>query len=198
MLNLQAVQAEDEATREILRDCQNRVYSMALLHQNLYSSEDLAHLDFNQYIEDLCNHLKNIYIQDTEIDIDISNIDFEINTAIPCGLIIDELVTNSLKHAFLKKKNNKINISLSKLGNYYQLTVNDNGVGLPEDMDFRKEQSLGMELVVTLSKQLGGEITMENDDGATFRIKFPQEIEKTDKAGTHHYNQVKESISMRG
>ena len=191
LLNLQSRYINDEEMLDIYKESQNRVKSMAIIHEKLYQSEDLARIDFGDYVRSLVLDLFNSYGVDkssTELDIKIEDILLDINTAIPCGLIVNELVTNSIKHGFPssrslgadKSKINKIAVGIAKEDNFYNMSVYDNGIGFPQDLDFQNTDSLGMQLVISLTSQLRGTVELERDNGTLFRIIF-KELEYKNK-----------------
>lgn len=171
MLELQSSKINDDSVREIMEQGQNRIKSMALIHQQLYESEDLGEIDFRKYVIQLTNDII-ITVNDTNknIGIVLDIIDFllDINTAVPMGLIINELVVNAFKHGFLNKKEGTITITLKALEDeYYQLTIYDNGNGLPANFDINNTNSLGLRLVKGLSRQIGGSCEFKNGTGTT-------------------------------
>jgi two-component sensor histidine kinase len=189
LLSLQSERIRDEDVLGMIRDTQQRVKSMTFIHERLYQSRDLARIEFGDYVKKLVLSLFNSYGVDYDrlkYKIEIENVFLDINAAIPCGLIINELVSNSLKHAFPKRKekageNNdkakgEIYIGLiSEKNNKYTLIVSDNGVGFPDDLNFRNTDSLGLQIVITLVEQLEGRIELLREGGATFRIEFSPE-----------------------
>ena len=177
LLNLQSRHIKDEKSLELFKSSQNRVKSMALIHERLYQSKDFARIDVADYIRGLTNHLFTTYgisKDAVKLKINIKNIILSINTAIPCGLIINELVSNSLKHAFPNGKKGEIKISMRPLNaNEIELTVRDNGVGMPEGMDFKNTKSLGLYLVNILAKdQLHGDIILDKKEGTGYHIRL--------------------------
>src|SRR4030095_205779 len=185
LLKLQSGYVKDNPSYDILLDSQNRVRSMALVHQKLYQSKDFSQIDFSEYIKQLTVHLSHVFkpkMHDVEISVSSGSVNLSIDLAIPCGLIINELVSNSLKYAFTEGKPGKINIELVQQGdNTFSLTVCDNGKGLPEGLNFRNTSSLGLQLVNTLVGQIDGKIEMENHQGACFKIKFEYKASRTDR-----------------
>ncbi len=176
LLELQTQKVADESTVNIMREGQNRVKAMSLIHKKLYQNEDLSKINFQGYIEDLCSALYQIYKPkniDVTHQIETNNISFDIDTAIPLGLIINELVTNAYKYAFLSVNNPVLKIKLidKKSGNY-ELIIADNGIGLPQDFSTKQFSSLGLMLVNQLTKQLFGKISYKNNSGAEFHITF--------------------------
>jgi len=177
LLMLQEEFSNDENVSEMLKESHNRIDSMALIHEKLYRSESLSKIDCKEYIDELVNALFYSYgITESKVGFKVNaeNIYMGIDTAIPCGLIINELVSNSLKHAFPAGKKGEIEISLrSTDGNMIELLARDNGVGIPEGIDFRKTESLGLHIVnILVENQLHGEITMNKNNGTEFRIRF--------------------------
>ena len=177
LFSLQAGKIKDKQALEIFKSCQNRVKSMALIHEKLYKSEDFTRVDFAEYVESLSAHLLKSYGLNPDIiqiNIDIKDIFLDINTAIPCSLIINELVSNSLKHAFPYNKKGEIKIKMYSLNKEkIELIVCDDGVGMPEDVDFRNTDSLGLHLVNILGEdQLHGSIKLDRKKGTSFRIRF--------------------------
>lgn len=177
LLNLQSRHIKDKESLGLFKSSQNRVKSMALIHERLYQSKDFTRIDVADYVQNLTNHLFITYGISKEairLKIDIKDIFLDINTAIPCGLIINELVSNSLKHAFPNDKKGKIQISMHPLGKReMELVVGDNGVGMPEDANLRNTKSLGLYLVSMLAEdQLHGEINLDKTEGTAFRFRL--------------------------
>jgi PAS domain S-box-containing protein len=175
LLNLQSGYIEDKRSLEIFRESQNRVRSMALIHEKLYQSKELNKIEFSEYIKSLTKDLFNSYNVDNNriiLKSDFDGIYFEIDTAILCGLIINELVSNSLKHAFPDSRKGEIFISIKKMENKYSLVLRDNGIGFPQNIDYKKTESLGLQLVNTLTEQLGGMIDLHRNGCTEFRIEF--------------------------
>ena len=177
LLELQRQHVDDERTTEMLRDSQNRVRSMALVHERLYRTEDLAEIDFREYVEDLCRRLLGSYAADRQgIDLvtEVVDVSLDIATAIPTGLIINELVSNSLKYAFPGEATGSIQVSLRPTGDAsWRLRVADDGIGLPDGFEHRTPSSLGLKLVHALVQQLHGELVLQDVDGTSFVITFP-------------------------
>lgn len=177
LLRLQSRRIEDKQALEMFKDTQNRVKSMALIHDRLYQSKDLAIIDFAAYINGLTGNLFRSYNQKgIKLDIEVKDIFLDINTGVPCGLIISELVSNSLKHAFPGGKNGKIQVGLYKLpkNGDFTLIVSDNGVGFPECLDSQNTESLGLQLVTALVEQLDGTIELDRGEGTSFTLKFKE------------------------
>ena len=180
LLNLQSQKTKDRNIIEILTDSQNRIRSMALIHERLYKSKDMSGLNIKEYIQDLANNLFHSYGVHSgriKLKIDIDDIIINLDTATPCGLIVTELVSNSLKHAFPEEKKGELIIKLkSDNDKNIILIVKDNGIGFPKDLDFRKTNTLGMQLVTGLVGQLKGTIDLDQSSGTEFKIMFKEKI----------------------
>ena len=176
LLKLQAGYVDDRTYYDMFKESQNRIISMALVHEKLYQSEDLASIDLNEYITHLANALFRSYGADTgsvALKIDVADVVFGVDTAIPCGLIINELVSNSLKYAFPDGKEGEITIALRFTdGDEIDLTVSDNGVSIPDDLDLTNTGSLGLKLVQILTDQIRGRLEVDRSEGTSFRIRF--------------------------
>jgi PAS domain S-box-containing protein len=177
-LNLQSGYIEDAKTLEILKAAENRVISMALVHEQLYLSQNLAQIDSASYIKQLASNLFGSYNINTDaikLKINVDKILLVVNTAITCGLIINELISNALKYAFVEGAAGEIRINFqsSDRGKLI-LVVSDNGIGLPENFELQKTESLGLQIVQALTNQLQGEIEIERNNGTEFRITFPE------------------------
>ncbi|CAG1008058.1 MAG: PAS domain S-box protein [Candidatus Methanoperedens sp.] len=179
LLLLQSQNIVDQKYLDIFNDSNNRILSMALIHEKFYQSENLAQINIQEYINDLASNLMGSYGTkgNAELEINVDNIPLNINYAVPCGLILNELITNSLKYAFPKDRHGKIKIIFQKMdGNMIYFSVSDDGIGIPGDMDTRNTKSLGMHLIYTLSEnQLHGEITLNRERGTEFQINFKGE-----------------------
>lgn len=178
LLNLQTMYVEgDEVALDVLKESQNRVTSMSMIHEKLYQSSDFMHVDIGEYIDKLVTDLLYSYAtpQGQVVPVvDYDEIELNIETSIPCGLIISELVSNSLKYAFPEGKTGKIMVSLHNHDDGYLLIVSDDGVGLPENLEYTKTDSLGLELVNNLVDQIDGTIELDNRSGTKFLIKFKE------------------------
>ena len=175
LLAFQMRNIEDEKYRTSFMDAIDRVKSMTLIHERLQSSEDLRNIAAGEYIRNLCNKLIRNYcttgIVRLTYDLDDSSID--VDTMIPLGPILNELVSNASKYAFTQEREGELAISLKKLGEReYELAVRDNGIGLPEGFDITRPVSLGLTIVTTLVKQLGGELNVSGGEGTEFWIRF--------------------------
>ena len=179
LLKLQSRYVREEEYREMFRESLDRIKSMSLVHEKLYQSKDLSTIDIKEYIKDIAKGLFQSYgTSKSKIAfiMNINNISLDINTAIPCGLIINELVTNSLKHAFPGGKEGEIKIAIHSMNeNTIELIVGDNGAGIPQDVDFKKTKSLGLQLVTMLAEnQLHGDINLNRNNGTEFTITFKE------------------------
>jgi PAS domain S-box-containing protein len=177
LLSHQMENIKDNKIIDIFTESQNRILSMSLVHEKLYQSRDLRNIDLKDYINDLGVNLfqsYEIHSGNIRLNIDVEDILLDIDLAIPIGLILNELITNSLKYAFPDGMKGEIKVLFrSTNDNMLELVVNDNGIGLPEDLDFRKTRTLGLHLVTVLAEnQLHGKIEMNRFKGTEFRIKF--------------------------
>ena len=175
LLNLQSRKIDNKDTQALFEDSSNRVKSMALIHEYLYQSEDLVRIDFASYINTLVPDLLETYrTNGTHIDLDmqLEQVALPPEAAVPCGLILNELVTNSLKYAYPEGGDGRIRIGLRQVDGRVQLSVADDGVGLPKDVDARMGQSLGLTMVHTLIGQLQGELEIDDQNGTLFRFSF--------------------------
>lgn len=180
LLSLQSGDIEEKKYLDMFNESRNRIKSMALVHEQLYQSTDLAKIDLNNYIRALVNSLLSFYellTRNISLKVDIDNIALGIDTAIPCGLVINELVTNSLQHAFPDGRDGEINIIVKNHETAgkknIDLTVSDNGTGMPADLEIQGTKSLGLKLVVTLIEdQLKGSFKLNRENGTEFRISF--------------------------
>jgi two-component sensor histidine kinase len=177
LLSLQTAVTMSEEASAILIDSQNRIKSMAMIHESLYKSSDFACIDFKDYVDSLVRSLACSYVtaQNIRIIKDIADISLDIDAALPCGLIINELITNSMKYAFKGSASGELRVSLTVNDDLYTLIVSDDGAGLPPGVDFRNTATLGLQLVVTLTGQLNGDIEILEGKGTTFKITFKRE-----------------------
>ncbi len=177
LLSMQEAQADEPRLQDLLVESQNRIRSMALIHENLYRSENFLEIDFGDYIHSLTGVLSRLYSSATygiELLISAENILLDIDTAVPCGLIINELVSNAYKHAFKDiDRPGKVIITMQKVDSSYRLSIKDNGVGLPQGFSFDTSKSLGIEIIQILTEQIKGTLEVHSDNGAEFVISFP-------------------------
>ena len=176
LLRLQIASIPDEETKAMCMESQTRIRSMALIHEKLYKSQDFSSINFAEYIKDLAAHLfhsYNIRPGVIKLTMDIEDVFMDINTAIPCGLLFNELFSNSLKHAFPAAGKGQIDIGLNrgKQGKC-NLIIKDDGIGFPESYDFENPATLGLQLVSDLVKQIDGSIQLDRKAGTTFRVTF--------------------------
>jgi two-component sensor histidine kinase len=177
LLTLQSSYLDDDHTRQIFQETENRIRSMALVHDKLYQSKDLSKIDFGEYITDLANSLMaNYQVSKEEISLrlEVENITVNIETAMPGGLIINELITNALKYAFPAERKGTISVSLKKsTDGAIDLRVADDGIGLPPDFDMRNTTSLGMKIITNIAEiQLQGTLELHKDRGTEIRLCF--------------------------
>jgi len=177
LLSLQKRFVDDEDAVNILKESQNRVKSMAIIHEKLYQSSDITRINFADYLRSLVADLfYSYYIDNHQIRpfMEIDDIKLNIETAVPLGLIISEIVSNSLKYAFPDGRTGEVYLSLRTLDNGYEMIIGDDGIGFPADIEFRKTESLGMQLVNSLIKQLDGDIELDRTNGTSFIIRFKE------------------------
>ncbi len=175
LLSLQSRYMKEPDSVEIFKESQSRIKSMALIHEKLYQTGDLTRINLSEYANELVSDLFRSYSVNTYLvkyEIKSNNILLDINTAIPCGLIINELVTNSIKHAFPDNRSGEINIEIKCQDDDFILEVQDDGVGFPENLDIEDVKTLGLQLVTSLTKQLDGAIELDRKGGTCFRINF--------------------------
>jgi PAS domain S-box-containing protein len=179
LLKLQATKVQDAGVIEALRESQNRVIAMALVHEKLYQSPSLARINVADYLNNLIEEIINSYGAGTrhiQLQVEVATIELEIDTIIPCGLIINELLSNALTHAFPGDRSGTIHIQFTQSSkNHYLLTVSDNGIGVPETINFQNTTSLGLQLVFLLTQQLQGNVELERENGTTFTIQFDRQ-----------------------
>ncbi len=178
LIQLQAGKLKDETSRESFKICENRVRSMAMIHERIYRSKDFSSINFGEYLRELAGEIyESNGVSQKEIlcSIEAGDVSMNVHKAIPCGLLVTELLTNSLKHGFPGNTKGEINIALGKdsAGNY-SLTVRDNGISIPEKLDLKQTGTLGLLLVEALVKQLNGSIRVTADRGTKSEITFPE------------------------
>lgn len=175
LLYLQSKRISDKKACEMFQDSQNRIRSMALIHEQLYQSNDLARIDFTEYAKNLVEHISHTYSTDSSqirLDVAIEDVFLGIDEAIPYGLIINELVSNAFKHAFPNDPQGEIHVKLLSDSDTYTLIVDDNGVGFTKELDLNSTKSLGLQLVVNLTRQLGGTLELDRSEGTRFKVCF--------------------------
>ncbi|UBF24482.1 PAS domain S-box protein [Kovacikia minuta CCNUW1] len=183
LLRMQSRQIADQQMVALFQEAQNRVQSMALIHEHLYQSPNLSYISFGQYLRTLVNNLFRSYgvrEQQITIKLDVEDLQLTLNTAIPCGLIINELVSNALKYAFPGEQLGVVQVYLcqeaSATENWVVLTIEDNGVGIPDRVNWETTESLGLRIVRNLITQLGGTLTLDRREGTCFHITFPNPL----------------------
>lgn len=174
ILNLQSSFVTDENTLEILQESRNRIRSMAIIHENLYRTEDFSSINFADYLMNLVTNLISSYRINDDIQLvsDIDRIDLVLDQAIPCGLLVNELITNSLKYAWPNQKNATIKMGLKEVNGEVLLRIGDNGIGLPMAFEELNTDTLGLQLVVTLVEQLDGKLSVNCENGTEYLVKF--------------------------
>jgi two-component sensor histidine kinase len=177
LLDLQAMQVEDPKALEMLQDSQGRIQSMALIHQTLYQSKDFAQVDFALFLETLTGQLHGSLGSDrVAFELDLERVMLPIQKAIPCGLIVNELVSNALKHGFPDGAKGVIKIELRRAdGGWVNFSVSDNGSGLAETLDLANTPTLGLHLVRLLSEQIGASLTVRRRNPTRFAVGFPED-----------------------
>ncbi len=176
LLNLQARSIQDPISKKIFIESSGRVKAMALVHEMLYRSGDLLLIDMVTYVNDLLRNLKEIYHIESnfvKFVIDVEGVRLNLDNAIPCGLIINELISNSFKYAFPDKQLGEVSLSIKKNQNVISLVYKDNGIGVPENINFGNTKTLGLQLINSLTKQLDGNIVLDRKNGTTFILNFP-------------------------
>lgn len=175
ILNLQSSYVKDTYTLNMLKECRDRIKSMSFIHESLYQSKNFSHVDFGDYLKSLCTNLLYSYSVTGRVSLnfDIQKLFLSLDTSIPCGLIVNELVANALKYAFPNSKKGNIFISLKrKEDGINVLMIEDDGIGMPKNLNIEETESLGLQLVMTLVDQIDGKLTLEEGMGARFLIEF--------------------------
>jgi PAS domain S-box-containing protein len=178
LLKLQSGYIQDPQAMEMFAESQNRIRSMALVHEKLYQSSDLSRINLAEYVESLAVLLFRSYGIDNQqiaLELEGGDVFLSVESAVPCGLIVNELLSNSLKHAFPDCRRGKIQVRLARDADQrLMLVVTDDGVGLPPALDVEKTETLGLQLVRTLAQQLDGTVQVERHGPTQFRITFPE------------------------
>jgi two-component sensor histidine kinase len=177
LLGLKAAYLEDEVIKGILQDMKDRIQTISLVHQKLYQSKNLSIVDLKDYVTDLVNLILSSHTNDKNkitLQLELDSVDVELDTAVPCGLIINELISNSLKYAFPGDRKGIIKVILKKLDEEdVEISVSDNGVGISEGIDYMNKNTLGLQLFRSISEdQLGGKIKIDSNNGMTFNLRF--------------------------
>lgn len=181
LLNLHADTISDPRVLSLFEDLRHRVNSMALIHEKMYQSKNLVNIDIAGYIDELIRTLIDAYDSNKNIRLvsDVSEIEFKMDTIVPLGLILSEIVSNSLKYAFEGKDEGTIEVSMKKIGpNLFALEVGDNGSGIPAEVNFEKTESLGMLLIRMLTEQINGEVSLQTRGGTRYRLVFREEVKE--------------------
>ncbi|NOS83816.1 MAG: hypothetical protein HOP31_01650 [Ignavibacteria bacterium] len=176
LIRLQASKVSDENLNSHLNETLNRIKSIALVHEMLYRSDDLSHIEFKEYIHKITESLRTIYADKTgrvSINVQSDDVYLTVEKAVPCAIIINELVTNSIKHAFKKSDSGDINISMNRQNGFYSMKIADNGSGLASGFKLHKNGSLGMNLVDSLADQLDADVSIDSFKGTSFDFRFP-------------------------
>lgn len=197
LLYLQSLYIKDETIAGLFREGQERIRAMALVHEKLYGTADLSRVDFAEYVRSLAGELLVSYgitAATVGLHVDIGKVQLDIATAIPCGLVINELVTNALKHAFPMGTKGEITIAARPVGgDRLELTVRDNGVGFPEGFDLANAGTLGLQLVRTLIEPLRGTIELRREGGTAFTIRINMSAAWEESA-----SEIAQNIDCRG
>jgi two-component sensor histidine kinase len=175
LMNLQARYLKDGESFRMFMETQNRISSMAAIHESLYRSGTVAMIDFTGYVRDIAAGLFRSYSvtpANVKMKIDASDVHMDADMAIPCGLIINEMVSNSMKFAFPGERKGEIYISFRQEGDDCTMVVGDDGVGFPTELDFRSKDTLGLRLVNILLEQLDGDMSLDRDGGTRFTVSF--------------------------
>lgn len=178
ILNLQSSYVEDEKTLEIINESQNRIRSMSYIHESLYQTKDFSSIDFHDYITNLIQNLVHsyqIYTSETKLNLKVDRVQLVLDQAIPCGLILNELVSNSMKYAYPEGKEGEIQVEIKEEGGKVKIRVEDFGVGLPEGFKIEDSDSLGLGLVDTLVDQIDGELILNTEKGTKYLIIFDKQ-----------------------
>ncbi len=183
LLALQANHVTDPAVKVLFMESCKRIKSMALIHEKLYQSQTLAYIEFKSYVSDLVNNIKHSYsLSGTLIQIDLDDVEplhMDITMAVPCGLVLNELISNAYKHAFKEQSAGTIKVAFTKNEAGYWLTVSDNGIGIQADLDIANATTLGMILIDALVSQLKGKIEICRNEGTSFKIMFNEPQKKS-------------------
>ena len=178
LLNLESRNVKNEEARNILKESRNRANSMALIHERLYGFSDLKNINFGEYTKSLTQDLFKNYAVDMgniKLDIAVDDIQLDVDTAVPLGLVLNELVSNCLKYAFPANKKGTLKIIFKKENDNFMLTVKDDGVGIPADIDVKKTDTLGLTLIRSLVEQIEGNLTINNAHGTEVNIMFKKD-----------------------
>jgi len=177
LIKLQQLKIKNTNTKNILNDIQERIYTMELVHRMLYESNNFNQIHMKFYIDTLVNEISKTYknTKDVKVILNIDNIFLDIEKTIPCALILNEIITNAFKYAFVNNPNPILNISVKEDNSFYILEIKDNGKGISSDINIYQNKTLGLKLINNISKlQLAGNFEYVNNNGALFKIIFPK------------------------
>ena len=178
ILNLQSAYINDEGALQMLKESQDRIKSMSLIHESLYQSNILSQVNISEYVTNICKNLYHSYLRPEggiQLDFDMDEVHLNLDTSIPCGLILNELMSNAMKYAFTGLDEGKITVGLRRKEERFVLSVEDNGVGLPDGFVIEESDSLGLQLVSTLVTQIGGELVIHSKEPTKFTIDFKEQ-----------------------
>ncbi|NNF34920.1 MAG: tetratricopeptide repeat protein, partial [Saprospiraceae bacterium] len=187
LLTLQSKYVDDDTALDAINTGKSRVQSMSILHRNLYQNENLKNIKIKPYFEDLVENLVSTYQvgdKDIHINSDVDDIELDVDTVIPMGLITNELISNALKYAFENKERGNINLSINKSNGHLNLSVSDDGKGIPFTEIPRRSKTLGMQLIHSFSKKLKGDVSIDNENGTNISLKFPIKTSSLDDVKT--------------
>lgn len=202
MLMLQSMQTDDSKLLSIFTDLQNKIHAMSMVHQKLYESNNLLQVDLKEYLYDLATYLfqsHNVSMDRIHLEAELEDLRVLMDIAMPCGLILSELFSNTFKHAFSEESKGKIRLSLKKEEDLIKLQVADNGTGVPPDFDFRNAEGLGLMTIVSIVEyQLSGTISLQTDQGMCWDIQFKDNL-YTPRIYSHQtvFSEPKEYLSTR-
>ena len=177
LLDLASQSESEAAVSTTLVESRGRILTMALVHENLYQADELSHIDMSIYFQHMVADVFNAHgewPQQVALQVDAEDVQLDIDRAVPCGLVVHELVANALRHGFPNDRKGLLQIALRADDDHIVLEVNDDGVGLPAPFDLQRSTSLGMQLVRVLSRQLRGELSVKNEGGTQFVLAFPR------------------------
>jgi two-component sensor histidine kinase len=178
LLGLQSRRMDDSHARDVLLESESRIHSMAMIHEMLYATDNLSTLKFSHFVRDLATWISMQFQEkygNVLMNIHVPDVQFSIDTLIPCGLILNELLTNAFKYAFPEGEEGSIGISLENVGEgRYTLVVEDNGMGLSESLDIWRSRSLGLQIVRSMAAKLEGNLDVHRDGGSEFKVTFQE------------------------
>jgi two-component sensor histidine kinase/CheY-like chemotaxis protein len=184
LLRMQSRVMQDPAFRDALLECQNRVAAMALIHDKLYRARDLARVSFPEYVRDLTNNILTSYTlpaSSVRVNLDVDDMSLSLDSAVPCGLILNELISNCLKHAFPLGHSGTVHVGFHAAGDQLCLVVRDDGIGMPADVDLERTNSLGWRLIRALVQQLGGFVQCHTAGGTVVELRFARQNAPPDR-----------------